>query len=242
MTLSMTDSQSIECSALEYDRGTIRAAIRAFRNHELIEGDEFSRRWRIATKYENGSIQGQYATEVVSLWGGRLYAGGDISDCVFAYYSDTKEGNLNHHAHKLCWIGRGQDVSYYIAQKATIGLTDGGKITETWDEDVARFELREALNDKDHEWSDSDREAMEGAIELCGDGEEWVMIHLYENLSDPYYVPSNLGKVTACRVIYAWAACRKLCQLLWGPNPTDRYAKYDTDNEEEGKGKINGNQ
>lgn len=227
----MTDYRSTEHSASAHNLRTIRAAIRAFRKHELIEGDENSRRWRIARRYDDGSVMGQYASEVVSLWGGRLYAGGDISECVFAYYSDTNDGHPEHHRHKLCWIGRGQDVCYYIHQKATIGIGCNGKLTSTWDDDVARHELQELLDDEDQEWSDEEREAIEYAQSLCSDGEEWVIHHLYENIRDPYDLPNNLGKVVSTRVIYAWAACRKVCQLLWGPAKDDRFAEFEKEDE-----------
>lgn len=226
---------SAEQTAPSRSEWVIKSAIRAFRNHELIEGDENSRRWRIAKKYDDGSIMGTYATEVISLWGGRIYAGGDIDDCVFAYYSGTKDDDpgQNNHKDKLCWIGRCTDVLYYVAQKAMIGLTDNGKLTETWVSDVAKTELRRILKEEGVGYGEDEREAIEDAIPLCDDSEEQVWVHLYQNLSDPYDIPADLGKVVSARVIFAWAACRRVCQLLWGPaDDEDRYAKYEQDDEE----------
>jgi hypothetical protein len=113
----------------------------------LCEND----RWRIAGKTEGGRTESAYATEIISLWGSRLYVGGDIDDCVFAY-SDNSDSVA-----KLRWIGKCNDVGYYVCQKAQIGMTDNGKLT------------------------------------LEGRGR-------------------NRGP--SARVIYAWAAVRRLCELF----------------------------
>lgn len=130
-------------------RDLISLATEAFVNHQLILCDK--ERWRIARR-RDGLVETTYCTEVVSLWGGRLYVGGDIDDCVFAYYSDSTAP-----IDKLCWIGRCNDVGYYVCQKAQIGMTDNGKLT------------------------------LEGRGGARG--------------------PS-------ARVVYAWAAVRRLCELL----------------------------
>jgi len=98
-------------------------AIEAFSRHELIYTSYDQDRWRIA-RVERGEIKSTYATEIISLWGGRLYVGGDIDDCIFAYYSDSANP-----IDKLKWIGRNNDVGYYVCQKAQIGMTDNGKLT-----------------------------------------------------------------------------------------------------------------
>lgn len=219
-------------SAADHDEQTIKAAIQAFRRHHLIDGSYDNGRWFIARKYDDGTIDGTYATEIISLRGGRLFVGGDIDDCVFAYYSGPKDSPY-FHEHKLSWIGRCQDVSYYVAQKARIGLTDNGKLTAEWNSDVAQYELQQMLNDKDLELSKDEREGLEEAMHACDDGEERVIAHLFEVLQDPSsMISDDLGTVTAPRVIYAWAACRKLCQILNGPATDDRYAKYDKETEE----------
>lgn len=130
-------------------RDLISLATEAFRDHRLIrcEGD----RWRIAKVKDNGKVESAYATEIISLWGARLYVGGDIDDCIFAY-SDNPDPIA-----KLRWIGRCDDVGYYVCQKAQIGMTDSGKLTT------------------------------EGR---------------------------GRNKGPSARVVYAWAAVRRLCELL----------------------------
>jgi hypothetical protein len=159
-------------------------------------------------------------TEIISLWGGRIFVGGDIDDCSFAYYSDTGNDHPEHHLRKLAWMGRCQDILYYVAQKAEIGMTDQGKLVWTWDNDAARYDLYQMAMDKDC-WDDDTREEF---IEIMGwvdDGEFFVWERLYKAVTDPCDIPSKLGKRLSARVIYAWAALHRLCEILLGPNPAD---------------------
>jgi hypothetical protein len=201
-------------SKQEVFEGTKKLALAAFEDHKLILRDDERGRWRIAMTYEDGSVQGQYATEIVSLWNGRLFVGGDIDDCVFGYYGDKRGTEADGHRAKVRWIGRCNDITYYVEQKATIGLTDSGKLTKAWDEEVAEYDLRELLADEEQEWTEKEKEALEEAIDRMGDGEFHVMDILYNGLQDPFDLLGSLGQVTTPRVIYAWAACRRLCELL----------------------------
>jgi len=128
----------------------ISLAIDAFANHQLIRCEQD--RWHISRMTTDGRIESTYTTEIISLWGGRLFVGGDIDDCVFAYYSDSPN-----HIDKLRWIGKCEDVGWYVCEKAQIGMTDNGKLT----------------------------------MERYG---------------------RNRGP--SARVVYAWAAVRRLCELL----------------------------
>ena len=130
-------------------RDLVSLATEAFANHQLVLCDKD--RWRIARVGPDGKIENAYAAEIISLWGTRLYVGGDIDDCIFAY-SDNSDPVA-----KLRWIGKCEDVGYYVCQKAQIGMTDSGKLT------------------------------LEGRGRARG--------------------PS-------ARVVFAWAAVRRLCELL----------------------------
>jgi len=129
-------------------RDLISLATESFANHQLVLCDRD--RWRIA-RMSRDRIESCYAAEIISLWGMRLYVGGDIDDCIFAY-SDNSDPIA-----KLRWIGKCEDVGHYVCQKAQIGMTDSGKLT------------------------------LEGRGGARG--------------------PS-------ARVVYAWAAVRRLCELL----------------------------
>jgi hypothetical protein len=207
-------------SARAQGKVTIQRALEAFEQHHLIRGTKDSDRWVLARKYEDGKIRSDMLTEVVSLWGGRLFVGGDIDDCSFAYYSGPSD---RFHLRKLAWMGRCQDILYYVAQKAQIGLTDGGALVWTWDNDVARYDLWTMLTDEHAHWSDEEREGIEDAMRYVDDGEYRVLDKLCECLEDPAgALPgSNFGKRLSSRVIYAWAAVHRLCEILLGPNPAD---------------------
>jgi len=197
---------------------TKKRAMKDFENHQIILDDKENGRWRIAKKTEDGGVEGFYATEIISLWGGRLFAGGDIDDCVFAYFSAAKNlSDVDFHLAKLAWIGQCTDVGYYVAQKAAIGLSDSRKLTEEWDPDIAIEQLREMSEDEDN--PKKANEVILEAIEFCQNiGDEHLLMNLlYETLGCENYtdiIPESLGKVTSTRVIYAWAACRRLCQLV----------------------------
>ena len=53
----------------------------AFKEHKLVLCEK--ERWRIAKSDASGLLHSAFYTEVISLWGGRLFVGGDIDDCVF---------------------------------------------------------------------------------------------------------------------------------------------------------------
>jgi len=196
-------------------------AIDAFKNHELIDNRED--RWRIARRYPDGKIDCVHAAEIVSLWGGRIYVGGDIDDCVFAYYSDK----TNDHIAKLRWMGCHTDVAYYVRQKASLGLTDGGKLVDAYDSQVAdddlayhleqeleRIEEKRELNTVQCEKEKEEvRDLFERAKTLSYDQHEMMEV-LRELDGDAWEWIGNVGVTVSNRVIYAWAALRRLCELL----------------------------
>lgn len=197
-------------------------AIEAFKSHELVDCRED--RWRICKREPDGQLTNIHAAEIVSLWGGRLFVGGDIDDCVFAYHSYNDK--VNHHRAKLEWIGKCQDVGYYVRQKATMGLTDGGKLVDCFDQQIAEYDLNECLKDtleEMQEYDTSDARSNE-ILRIRGifdeakhylDDPEMLRRHLYEAFSDgDCEWVSTVGMVVSYRVVYAWAAVRRLCELL----------------------------
>jgi hypothetical protein len=64
-----------------------------FSKHEFVERDDQNGRWVIARKRSDGSVCSDMLTEIIVLRGGRVFVGGDIDDCVFAYFGAKKENN-----------------------------------------------------------------------------------------------------------------------------------------------------
>lgn len=202
-------------NAQERTKGTKEQAIKSFQRHQLIRDDRETGRWLIARKYDDGSLDGTYAAEVISLWGGRLFVGGDIDDCTFAYYSGgQKQGSPEWHLAKLRWMGCCDDLGYYVAQKAVIGIGDR-PLVQGWAAEVAEDELREYLAEPD--WSEQNRAALQEALSDIAHGatQDEVYQTLHDNMSDGGIdVIGSLGIVTSPRVVYAWAAMRRLCELI----------------------------
>lgn len=200
-------------------------AIETFKDHELVDNRED--RWRICKREKDGKFTNVHAAEIVSLWGGRLYVGGDIDDCVFAYYSDHPD-----HLSKLRWMGRCKDVSYYVRQKASLGLTDGGKLVDEYDAQVAEDDLNyylerelERINENtatEEECQDDQatmRHIFEQAQGMVNEDPHDLRHYLYKELqalgdTDAWEWVGELGNIVSHRVIYAWAALRRLCELL----------------------------
>lgn len=192
-------------------------AIEAFKGHELVDNRED--RWRIMRRDKYGQLTGIHAAEIVSLWGGRLYVGGDIDDCVFAYYGDHPD-----HRSKLRWMGRCNDVGYYVRQKASMGLTDGGKLVDDFDERVAQedldFQMSELLASLDPgQVEDGDAEYIKDLFDAAKGrmiDPHTMRQRLYEGLDcpDAWEWVGSVGNIVSYRVVYAWAAVRRLCELL----------------------------
>lgn len=196
-------------------------AAEAFSRHQIRrQGDG---RWLIQRKYDDDNgWSSTFATEVISLYGGELYVGGDIDFVIFGYYSDTSS-----HTDKLDWMGRCNDFGWYINQKATIGT--GRKLIEVYDDDAARDYVRQWLADEREAEQAEDREASlslqlddllsndHGRVHsrVPWEDRHQLIEHLHDELG--YDVMSeryDIGMVIAPRVYYAYAALRKLCDLL----------------------------
>jgi hypothetical protein len=201
----------------DFVKAKCERAIEAFKNHELV--DTRDDRWRIAKRDKDGWFTNVYYAEIISLWGGRLYVGGDIDACVFAYYSDHSD-----HLSKLRWMGRCTDVSYYVRQKAQMGLTDNGKLVDEYNARVAKQDLYTYLAEWEKE-ADAHpdvigiRDVFHEAAERVDDPEA-MRDHLRRGLEHDIYDwewIESIGITVSNRVIYAWAALRRLCELLDAP-------------------------
>lgn len=127
-------------SGREYDRQMMEAAENAFTDHEIRGRGEG--RWMLQKRREDGSWDWNMAAEVVSL-AGRLYVGGDVYPVIFGHDNGSARG-------KVAWLGGTRDVSYYVHQKACIGMGVGSAlgVTDQYDFDVARWDMNQLINER----------------------------------------------------------------------------------------------
>src|SRR5690606_1417694 len=118
-----------EQSAEAMLKQTREMATKAFERHVITERSEG--RWLIQRIHKDGRPESTYAADIVEVRRG-LYVGGDIAPVVFAA--------------NLATVGQSNDIAYYMAQKATIGM-GSDKLTVRWDREVAAHELRQYIRE-----------------------------------------------------------------------------------------------
>lgn len=187
-----------------YIERVLKQARDSYKDHELI--DRGDRWFHIARRYEDGKVRSDLATDIFCGCFGEITVGGDLNTMVFAYFGDSKQIEP-----RLRWIGRNKDLEYYVAQKAAIGMTDNGVLTTKFDPQIAIAELKEHPVDSTDELN-----TIMDVIEMLESGEtnfNLIYHELYIGLNCTEDL-SNLGKVLSPRVIYAYVAIEKLCDLL----------------------------
>jgi hypothetical protein len=191
----------------KYRENLIKLAEEAFAGHELIawipgEDPLKAGRWFIRRRRKDTF----HAAEIIALWNGRLFVGGDIDDVTFGYYRDSDD-----HLDRVRWIATsGLD---YITEKAQIGMTDGGVLATDWNSAVAGEQLTRLL---DTEMDFDSREVIRRARDLCLDGgSKWAVMEPFTTTGTYAWdhLPDDLGIVPSARVVYAWAACKRLIEL-----------------------------
>lgn len=123
-----------------YDEQMMEEAEKAFASHEIrSRGDG---RWMLQKRHKDGGWDWTMAAEVVDL-AGRLYVGGDIYPVIFGHSSDSPRG-------KVAWLGGTKDVSYYVHQKASIGIGSSSAmgVVDKYDPAVARWDLNQYINER----------------------------------------------------------------------------------------------
>ena len=191
-----------------------KLALKSYERHTLHKRDDAGGRWILCRHYEDGSIDGCYFTEVISLAGGALYVGGDIGPVVFAHYSPSKPAEAEGHRGKVRWMGRRDQCCSYVHEKSRIGLGDNGKLTTSWDSDLAAVQIEEELNENP-DIDEEEAEELQKLIEMCrsGSSAEEIWFTAYSDGTQDFLY-SHLGEHVSSRVVYAWAALRKLDELL----------------------------
>lgn len=190
----------------------IRDSIGAFKDHGIVKRSEG--RWLLMKRRADGSLDGIMATEVVCLEGGKLYVGGDPFPVIFAYCTDPP-------VERVRWLGSHNDMRY-VAEKASIGF-GSGELVHTYDPDIAIHDLNELAKEFDErDESFPDHPFLVGLRELHArvyDGHPELVGALRELGSDTDcygFVEErhHLGITTSVRVYCAWAALRRLWELL----------------------------
>jgi hypothetical protein len=184
----------------------------AFRKHVIRQRSEG--RWLLQARRQDGGWDWTMAAEVISLYGGCLFVGGDIDHVVFGYCSHT-----SNHERKLRWMGECTDIDYYVAQKARIGMV-GTECVDVFDpneaEDTVKDWLRETRKERD-DWDPESTDelivCLEELVESMPDTEGEIWQELWR--VDPDFAQDTGSlKVVSARVYYAHAALARLCQLL----------------------------
>lgn len=204
-------------SSDQYLDTMIAQAIQSFKDHRFAFRDDDGGRWCIAKPDAEGGFTGIMAAEIISTRFGALYVGADIDCCVFSHYNETNHiDNQQNHVAKLRWIGCNKSVSYYVRQKAMAGLSDGGKLVDGYNADVARYDLQQLIDTYTHDDPESKLlgPLKEALSEWIDEGESMKQF-LYDSGFESEELP-EIGRVLRPRVVYAWAACKRACELIDG--------------------------
>lgn len=180
-------------------------AVEAFANHEIIErGDG---RWTIAGR-RDGKITGTGNMTICCLWSNQIFVGGDYDPIVFAYGPMDYRERLN-------WMGKHDDVTYYVRQKASIGTYRG--VVDDFSADDAKEEILDSYRE---ELSAVQFAELEAALEDVDsfDSRDIFWDRLWHNLppfiDDLGEICDGAGMKVSWSVYYAWAAVRRLVELL----------------------------
>jgi hypothetical protein len=149
----------------------------AFVEHEIMSESEG--RWTIAQKYKDtGKWQSTYLTEIIVCRVG-VFVSGDIDSVIFAGGDRGSSPEA-----MVGWVGRHDDVEYYLHQKASMGFNCSNRNpAETTDNDTAIAEMQ----DRAYEVY---REICEGVIGEYSDGDEAYSLVFPDDFSDSDGTPA----------------------------------------------------
>lgn len=178
-------------------------AIEHFTKHELVyehvDVDANIGVWRI----RQPDARAFHLTVCASA--GQLTCFGDVEPLTFAYGPSNPVQCVN-------WIGRCDDMDYYVPQKAVIGSEHDA----VWRYDIATAEeqLRTYVADSESGLTVRQRVALRNFIHEYGVAdtlEETVGVLIQCGVDDP---PTDFGLVLSWRVWNCWAGVRRLAELL----------------------------
>lgn len=225
----MNEDAPKRATAQEYIAKHQVEVARHFANHRIRERSPG--RWLVQRRYpDDKEWDTVFGFEVIVLWGGKLLVHGDIDPAIFAYY-----GKYEDPEQVLRWMGGTSDLSYYVAQKARIGMGSGkaDALLELKDEGVWIDQALGYIEDRiaseggdpvnldpatlDWESLPAIPEKVQALIQEILDGR-----NPNEVLQDPDHMSADCyeagafqwGDVPSHRLIYAHEALRRLVQLL----------------------------
>lgn len=194
-------------SEKDYVNDHVKLAEGSLKDLAILRHDQWAGRGGIIT-VGNPNGSSVYRCDIMLSPAGYLILTGDLDTVVWGgYCGDTVAGAVE-------WMAR-SDVSYYVHQKANIGMGNVG--CDDFDEGVAVWEAKDYL-----------RDAIEGDCISRKDWEEVV-----ENLTDPnvgtwdahsvgemiYGIMNDpectsIGNVASQRLLWGWSVMRKTNELL----------------------------
>lgn len=186
----------------------------AFERHCITQAQKYPHggRWIIQRPYSDGKgFDWTMAAEIVVMAGGRIVVWGDIGPVMFAHHGPFKDPKQ-----VIDWMGKCEDLGYYVHQKATIGCRE---VVDVWEADVARFQLLEMITPEEIERQEWDEKFVAGVKEALewhiGDERNQFLSFIFEQLGyDDYESVCHVGVVLSPSVYYAHAALARLSHLL----------------------------
>lgn len=198
------------------DKEMRQMARESFEGHRITQSQRYpmGARWLIQRPYSKPPPGWDWtmAAEIVVMAGGRIVVWGDLHPVMFAHFGPFQDPRQ-----VVDWMGKCEDLGYYVHQKATIACRE---VVDVWEADVARFQLREMIRPEaveDMGYGEKFVEVIEEALERC----IWEHRHeflefVYNELGmdGGYESVCHVGMVLSPRVYYAHAALTRLSQLL----------------------------
>jgi hypothetical protein len=196
------------------DEDMRRRAKEAFQGHHISQSQQDSAggRWLLQRpRRDRSGWDWTMAADIVVMLGGRIVVWGDLHPVLFAHHGPFKDP-----VEVINWMGKCEDLGYYVRQKASIACHE---IVDVWERDVARFQLLEMISPEEVKRQGRSEKFVEGirkAIEWHLDnGRELFLNFVYSELGyDDYEAVCHVGVVISPRVYYAHAALARLSHLL----------------------------
>lgn len=200
-------------------------ATRAFSRHQIVAHGVRNGRpsdsepetglgwWVIRRAYADGTPDSAFWTEIIEGHGGYLYINGDIDAAVFGRFYPTPHAP----GQMVRWMCRRSANDLYFAEKMHIGMS--AELEREYDSEFAVMDfdewLRERSDDGDFSLSNAfDRDDAESMRRGILDGESMGSLLDTYGFSVEPETWSRWGMVVSTRAVFAWAALRRLCELL----------------------------